>query len=130
MAGWVSSLTILALLTAIAGVNLVIEPLVANPSRLDMRSHLRPIRKQRTGGHFGCVGDRMAAAHWKAAIHLKMEFDKHSISCIARAQIVHSCRPGAGQHYLLDAVAVFTSSSRSISWRSASTVMPRAFHSM
>src|SRR3954464_42313 len=57
--------SLLSFLALLGGVDLVIEPFVANTGRFDMHRHLRPVREQRCCRMLGRIGDRMSTGYRK-----------------------------------------------------------------
>jgi hypothetical protein len=76
----------------------VIKPLVIDSGRLDMRGYLRAPGKQTCNGGFRFVGNRMSFLNGEKAIDLEVEFHKHPIAGIARAQIMDATHAWARQH--------------------------------
>lgn len=87
--------------------NSVVETLVADACRLDMDRHFRAIREKRPNRSFGVIADGMALVHREAAIDFEVEFDKHAIAGVARAQIMQRMNSRRPKNSPPNAITVF-----------------------
>jgi hypothetical protein len=73
-----------------------------------MRGYLGTAEEQACNGGFRFVGNRVSLFNGEKGIDLEVEFHKHPIAGIARAQIMDTAHARARQHRAFDPPALFS----------------------